>query len=294
MTIRAAKMAQELRQVFAKRRLFLLARVVFIMCVLGNLNFQLSRAICRVVLSDAQFLAHAVVFGNCIRACLDACLIGVIFRRSLFNQLKWRGSQILFASLLALSIVGVQIVATLQFPASISSFHLAAIQYFYILAFSLSAAVSEELLCRFVLLGEGAKIGGPIVALLFQTFLFTYIHIASISSGATSLSLIAAGGMLIGSVYLLTNSLLCVIVLHFAYDIFIIIVFGGILDGMQVFPMLVGDNFGRHASINAAVIFQSTLGALIVLTHFLLQRSRSTRLAARWCQAAAKTKVSSS
>jgi membrane protease YdiL (CAAX protease family) len=82
-------------------------------------------------------------------------------------------------------------------------------------ATSATAAVCEEVVYRGYLMAIFAALGGPIVAVIGSTLIFTLGH----AYQPATILRVAAFGLAAGLLYLLSGSLLPVIVLHFTVDV---------------------------------------------------------------------------
>lgn len=126
----------------------------------------------------------------------------------------------------------------------------------YVTAFGVGTAVFEEVLFRFVLLDRLAEVVGTPIAFTIQLGLFSALHLYVGPVEIGQLLHAAFAGGVLSLIYLQTRSLWPVIALHFAYNVLSGAIFGIAIDGVQLYPMLAGDNFGKaHGRLAAATAF---------------------------------------
>lgn len=261
MNVRAC--VAKLEEHCATARLASLARILFAAYLIGNLSFQLGNFISETIL-PSQIQLHKVFFREVFRTLLTCVAMMLIFPTALRARLKVDKGAFFTGTALALVVVAVPALTQLILGGLIHQPFPSAMRLAYVLVFSLSAGITEELLCRFVLFDQGRRIAGVYVAFAIQLLIFVYIHIGNIFELGDSPARIAAAGALMCASYLATDSLFAVILFHSLYDIFAMAIFGANLDGAHIFPIIVSDNFAKATSVKASTLFQLTLAALLI------------------------------
>ncbi|OLF15984.1 CPBP family intramembrane glutamic endopeptidase [Actinophytocola xanthii] len=154
-----------------------------------------------------------------------------------------------------------------------------------ILAVSLGAAVTEELLFRGLALQALERLFGSWVALATTALLFGALHLAN--PGATvwsSLAIAVEAGVLLGAAFLVTRSLWFVVGLHLAWNATVALLglpvsghpSSGLLTATPTGPTLVtGGDFGIEASVVPVVV------ALLLAVPMLVTAHRRGRLVPR-------------
>lgn len=239
------------------------ARIIFVLYVLGNLNFKIASWLSLAVLPE-RLSHHAVLFQFVCRAALSLILILFVFRASFRRGLASKSTLLIFGAGLGLCCTAAQVGAAIGMGAeTTSSWNISAFQLGYLVAFSFSAAITEEILCRFVILGEGRKLFGTPVAFALQVVIFVYIHIESLIKGGANAYLIGSAAIALGAFFLYTESILAAWAFHFAYNVAVVIFFGGRFDGVQIYPFLISDNYSKLFSVQGGVVFNVILGCAL-------------------------------
>lgn len=251
------------------RRGFLeLARVVLGLYLLGNITYPLSKWLWS---RFGQFgPLHAELGATVLQAAIDLAALLVLFARDLAISRVHRGDacRSIFVGVgIAAGLVAVMVAG---YAFGIASWHLhepRALQWIYLIGFSAHAAISEELMCRYLVLDRLGRIIGTPPAFLLQILLFIYLHMFGPPIGLMTLTWLAAGATLFGSFHLWRRSLPGVMALHFTYDLLAGLTFGGAKDGLVIPPQLVGDNFSQRYATLAGVFFMLALSVWMRTGH---------------------------
>lgn len=237
-----------------------MARVLLGLYLVGNVTYRLSQNICQDVLHLNPI--HESLVASLLTSFLDLSVTFVIFQSAFLARIKggrgWRKSVRLGV------LVGAGIVASMLLGSTFglirwSSHSIGSLQWIYLIGFSAHAALSEELLCRFLVLDRLGLVIGRVASFLLQILLFVYLHMFGPPLDLRAASHLALGAILLGSFYLWSGSLLGAMALHLTYDVLVSITFGGSLDGLAIRPFVVGDNFSLLHSHQASTIFMSGL-----------------------------------
>lgn len=142
----------------------------------------------------------------------------------------------------------------------------------------LALAYTEEMLFRGILLKYLEERYGRIVSLLITSLLFVVLHVSNEHFSVISLISVAAGGLLMGSLYLKTRALFLPTFFHFAWN-YVQVLFGVNLSGatelkegaifiteIQGAEWLTGGAFGPENSLFAIAVCGS-------ISFFLLRKT---------------------
>jgi len=242
-----------------------LARIFVALYAIGNLGFHLANWIVKIPLFD-PLKNHAVLIQFWIRASLALTVVFIVFPRQSRSRFKFgRGDGYLGFGLAALCI-GVQVTSAISGGATTNAnWNLTQLQIAYLLSFTFSAALTEELLCRFLILDQGRGLVGVVVAFCLQALIFSYIHIESLIKGQANFYLLLSGGALLGAIYLCTRSVYGALIFHITYNVLVVCCFGGSFDGAQIYPVVILDNFSKGWSMTSAIAFNVIATAIIVV-----------------------------
>ncbi|OWQ47045.1 hypothetical protein CDL60_11670 [Roseateles noduli] len=258
--VRQRLLTRNARAMPFRQRIASMARVLLGLYLIGNVTYRSSQSICQEVLHLNPI--HEPLVASLLTSFLDVLVAFVIFRPALLTRITggpdWRKSALLGV------FVGAGIVASMLLGSAFgllrwSSHSINSLQWIYLIGFSTHAAISEELLCRFLVLDRLGLVIGRVASFLLQILLFVYLHMFGPPLDLRAASHLAFGAVLIGSFYLWSGSLLGAMALHLTYDVLVSLTFGGSLDGLAIRPFVVGDNFSLLHSHQASALFMSGL-----------------------------------
>ncbi|WP_067269804.1 CPBP family intramembrane glutamic endopeptidase [Mitsuaria sp. 7] len=215
------------------------------------------------------FETHLVVGAGVTRALVTLCMAWLLFpyafRSDARHPAKRKGS-LRIAPIIAIAAILARVGAVVATPNTQGHWHgFTWTQLGYLTAFGIGTAVFEEVLFRFVLLGRLAQVAGIPLAFTVQVLLFTLVHLDSGPVAWSQMSHAAFAGCALSLIYLKNRSLWPAITLHFVYNVLTAAIFGISIDGVQVYPMLVADNFGKVNGVMAAAIaFAGWTGLLAI------------------------------
>lgn len=243
-----------------RQRTASLARVLLGLYLLGNVTCRLSLWVCLNILQIPPM--HAPLGASVLTSLLDLSVAYLLFGRVLLVRLaSCRADRrpVPLGVLTAIGIVASMILGAMFGGVQWIPHGTREVQWIYLLGFSLHAAVSEELLCRFLVLDRLGQVVGRVPAFALQILLFVTLHTLASPLDLRAASHLALGAVLIGSFYLWSRSLLGAMALHMAHDVLVSLAFGASLDGLALYPLVVGDNFSQLHSHQASALFMSGL-----------------------------------
>lgn len=237
-----------------------MARVLLGLYLIGHVTYRLSLWLCLNILQIPPI--HAPLGASVLTSLMDLSVVYLLFGRVLLGRLTSGRTcrcavplgVLMAIGLVASMILGATFGAVRWIPHDTRD-----VQWFYLVGFSFHAAVSEELLCRFLVLDRLGQVIGRAPAFVLQILLFVYLHMFGPPLDLRAALHLALGALMIGSFYLWSRSLLGAMALHLAYDVLVSLAFGGSLDGLAIFPLVVGDNFSLLHSFQASALFMSCL-----------------------------------
>ena len=237
-----------------------LARALLGLYLLGNVTYALSLWVCEDVLHLNPI--HATLSASLLKSLLDLSVVCLIFGQTFLGRLTgssaaWRSVRL--GALIAIGIVTSMLLGAMFGLVTWRGHGIGSLQWIYLIGFSAHAAISEELLCRFLVLDRLGLVIGRVASFLLQILIFVYLHMFGPPLDLRAASHLALGAILLGSFYLWSGSLLGAMALHLTYDVLVSITFGESLDGLAIRPFVVGDNFSLLHSHQASTIFMSGL-----------------------------------
>lgn len=236
------------------KRLADMARACFALYLVGNVSYGICMWLWRDLM--ALPMIHAQLGALILKSLLDLSIVALIFRWSRRQEPASRqasGRPEIIGSMLAAAVVAAMAAGAAFGIVKWNVHELRPLQWVYLIGFSAHAAVSEELLCRYLVLDRlGRAIGSP-AAFVLQILLFIYLHMFGAPLTLRSMTHIALGATLIGAFYLWTRSLRGAMTLHFCFDVLVGLLFGSSLDGLTIYPVIVGDNYSQMHSHWAGV-----------------------------------------
>ncbi|WP_343633476.1 type II CAAX endopeptidase family protein [Roseateles sp.] len=253
-----------------RQRALELVRVFLALYLLGNITYPLSRWLWLEVFRLGPL--HAELGASFFESALDILAVLLVFPR----RLGFAGSRkhMLVGVAIAAGLTGAMVIGHLLGMVRWTPHQLRGQQWIYLIGFSVRAAVSEELVCRYLVLDRLGRVIGTPAAFLLQILLFVYLHMFGPPISKGTAVWLVIGAVLFGSLYLWRRSLLAVMALHFTYDLLVRLSFGSMMDGLIVYPLIVGDNFSKLYGDRAGELF------MIVLSVWMLWRIRQRKRAA--------------
>ncbi|ANH66732.1 CPBP family intramembrane glutamic endopeptidase [Mitsuaria sp. 7] len=243
-----------------RQRTASLARVLLGLYLLGNVTYRLSLWVCLDLLHVPPL--HALLGASVLTAVLDLVVVHLLFGRGLVVRLagcRPDRRPVQLGVLMAIGLVASMVLGAMFGGVQWTPQDTRHVQWVYLIGCSFHAAVSEELLCRFLVLDRLGQIVGRAPAFVLQILLFVYLHLFGPPLDLRAASHLALGAVMIGSFYLWSRSLLGAIALHLAYNVLVSLTFGASLDGLALSPMMVGDDFSLRHSHQASAVFMSCL-----------------------------------
>lgn len=247
-----------------------LVRAFLALYLLGNITYPLSRWLWLDVVRLGPL--HAELGASLLGSTLDILAVLIVFPRRLGFTGAWR--HILVGIAIAAGLIGAMVIGHLLGMVRWTPHELRGQQWIYLIGFSVRAAVSEELVCRYLVLDRLGRVIGTPAAFLLQILLFVYLHMFGPPISKGTAVWLVIGAVLFGCLYLWRRSLLAVMALHFTYDLLVRLLFGGTMDGLIVYPFIVGDNFSKLYCDRAGELF------MIVLSAWMLWKVRQRKRAA--------------
>jgi membrane protease YdiL (CAAX protease family) len=247
-----------------RQRTTFMARVLLGLYLLGDVTGRLSLWVC---LSLPQLLPnhppnHAPLAASVLTALLDLFVAQLLFGRVLMVRLaacRPDRRPVPLGVLVAIGIVASMILGAMFGGVQWTPHDTRDVQWVSLLGYAFHVAVSEELLCRFLVQDRLGRVIGRAAAFALQILLFVYLHRLGSPLDLRAAVHLVLGAVMIGSFYLWGRSLLGAMALHLAYDVLVSLAFGASLDGLAIPPLVVGDNFSLLHSFQASAIFMSCL-----------------------------------
>lgn len=133
---------------------------------------------------------------------------------------------------------------------------------FFVTLNCLVNVITEEIYYRFVVMKAVSWVVGPIAGNVVQAFIFAVMHFQALKFDYLHLMYFTFFGLLLGYVYLMSQSLIPGILLHFVFNIIDIVKFGANYGQLQIFGLgAYPVSFTREL-----LIVNSTLIVLIALS----------------------------
>ncbi|RZI62570.1 MAG: CPBP family intramembrane metalloprotease [Rubrivivax sp.] len=248
-----------------KQKLSALARALLGLYLVGNVTYRSSQWLWEAVIGFNPI--HVPLAASILKSILDLLIMSILFGDAFFKVLQGRRSRshaVSLGALIAIGLITAMLLGTACGQITWSASHMRGIQWVYLFGFSCYAAVAEELICRFLVLDRLGEVVGKAAAFLLQILVFVYLHMFGPRLDAQTASHLAFGAILIGAFYLWSGSLLGAMALHLTYDLLVIPLFGGTLDGLAIYPIVSGDNFSNSYSHRAAATFMLAVSSWLL------------------------------
>jgi len=215
----------------------------------------------------APFSTHMVVGVGLTRAFMLVGLAWLLFPIG-FQGAFARPAGSRQATLLALVIAGTVVAAracamTVTPNKQAHWFGFNGTQVAYLTAFAIGTSVFEEVLFRFVLLDRLAPVVGAPIAFVLQLGFFTFLHLDGGPVQPSQLIHAALAGCVLSQLYLRTRQIWAPIMLHLAFNAMSAMMTGISIDGVQIYPMLASDNFGKAHGVTASSIAFAVWAAIL-------------------------------
>lgn len=248
-------------------RLWIFARILAAIYFCGFINYKITNGIVEQVFKNSFFEDAA---QSSIHTLLSFFAILLLFPLKLKEELfRYEKNTFRFGILIAvgfpLCIFLPNIILNVYFGANFSLFTPSIENIISLTFLSLAASIEEEVVCRFVLFERLSKVLGVSISFCIQLFFFVALHATGHGVSREKFILLFIASFLLVALYKRTRSLFIVILMHFSYDFFLTLIFGGFLMKTHfvgfVGIALLGEKYSNYIKISMAIVL---IGYLLI------------------------------
>ncbi|MBK1889310.1 CPBP family intramembrane metalloprotease [Undibacterium sp. 14-3-2] len=253
----------------SKVKLWIFIRIALAIYFCGFVNYKITNYIIELLFKNSLFDQIAQYF---LHACFSFLAILILFPRKLRGELYVKERrEFRFGVLLAIGFPLCLIIPTaglhLYFGANLSLVLPSIVNIISITLLSIAAALEEELVCRFLLFDRLSRVLGVAISVVIQLIFFVVLHYSQPHMSLSRQIMLSVTSLLLVALYRRTRSLLVVMAMHFSYDFFLTIFFGGFLGYTHfvgfVSNTLLGEKYSNYLKLVTATLF---IGYLIITT----------------------------
>ncbi|MFZ6654754.1 lysostaphin resistance A-like protein [Undibacterium sp. TJN19] len=250
-----------------KNRIRIFTKILLAIYFCGFVNYKITNGVIFLISKNGFFEETLRAF---LHACLAFLVIFFLFPKKLPEELLRRkkngfrfGMKVAVGFPLCLFLPSAAL--NLYYGANLSLFIPSTANVISLVLLSLSAAIEEEVVCRFLLFERLSQVFGIVISFAVQLFFFVILHMTEHGMSLTKFILLSITSLLFVVLYKRTQSLLVVMTMHFSYDFFLMLIFGGFLGDTHfvgfIGNALLGEMYSNYIKLVLVIMF---IGYLII------------------------------